>query len=229
MQHKDDLMAELLLRLCRELSFPANAYRLILPKYPLSTNGPSHSDCASAGSYVVGRRMEAERLHRILYTALHPKATAVEIMDPSSRPVLPQRNGNPGPRGGQEPPLPALQDHRPLEVRLDLTQLPSKALRPFVHPYSAQRASCRLRPKTTLTQRVGRRALLEGFYGIVRPSAAFWCRWEEGREQRPFSTSSAQTRHFPGSWPHQPTRRFGGTHSLAFALQPPPRGDITAT
>ena len=82
MQHKDDLMAELLLRLCRELSFPANAYRLILPKYPLSTNGPSHSDCASAGSYVVGRRMEAERLHRILYTALHPKATAVEIMDP---------------------------------------------------------------------------------------------------------------------------------------------------
>ncbi len=122
--------------------------------------------------------MNAKGLHGILYTALHPKVAAVEIMDPP-----------PGPPPN-EAATRALEEARNARYQLfkitgrlkrvlDLTQLPSEVLRPFVHPYSAQHASCRLTPKMTLAQRVGWRALLKGYDGIVRPSAAFWRRWGE--------------------------------------------------
>lgn len=178
MSTKDDRRAERLLLRGRELRLSIEAFRLILPEYPLPSNGPSRGDCASAGSYILGRRMNAKGLHGILYTALHPKVAAVEIMDPLPGPP-PNEAASRALENARRGHYQLFKITGRLKRVLDLTQLPSEALRPFVHPYSAQHASCRLTPKMTLAQRVGWRALLKGYDGIVRPSAAFWRRWGE--------------------------------------------------
>ncbi len=179
MQLEIDRIAEHLIKLGRELRLPIEAYRFILPEYPLPAHGPSRNDCASAGSYITGRRTNAKGLHGILYTALHPKVAAVEIMDPPTG-LPPNKTATLALEEAKRGRYQLFKITVRLKRVLDLTRLPTEELRPFVHPYSAQHASCRLLPKMTLAQRVGWKALLKGYDGIVRPSAAFWRRWGEG-------------------------------------------------
>jgi len=169
---------EALLALEPKRRFRGVLYRWVSPEHPLPSSGPSSKDCATAGSYIYGRRMNAKGVQAPLYTAPRAAVAALEVthFSPATyesidKAIVASRD------------FLAVRGYQLFAINvdlyrvLDLSHSVSLVERYLETDWDSGQAVCQGPHPTIPSQELGRAAFQAGFEAIYRPSIFLREKW----------------------------------------------------
>ena len=160
--------------------FRGTVYRWVNPSFPLPPIGPGPGDCPTAGSYLVGGRLNAKGAQAPLYTALEPEIAALEVLR------LTPRTGSSLDRQAEQAAI-YLTEHGfqlfaielELERVLNLGWHQDIAWRYLEANWRGRSVTCQGPHPTVPSQELGLAAFMAGFEAVLRPSVFVAESWGE--------------------------------------------------
>lgn len=160
--------------------YEGRVFRWVAPQYPLPSDGPKHKNCATAGSYKGGSRMNAKGVQAPLYTSPKSWVAALEVTkySPLTYQTLKEAvNASRDFLANERYQLFAIDVK--LERVLDLVESDEHDLvtRFVGSEWNKKTTACQGLPTTAPSQVFGRAVFQAGFEAIRRPSIFLRDHW----------------------------------------------------